>query len=59
MRMVLHILTQANDALAADIIQRQRSVPGPQIEIEDLTRSEPDYKAVLEKIFEAESVHVW
>jgi hypothetical protein len=58
MRTVLHVLTQPNDRLAADIIERERSVEH-KIEIVDLTGSDPDYKGLLEKIFEADSVQVW
>jgi hypothetical protein len=59
MRHVLHILTRPKDFLAQEIMARQQSDPGHIIEAADLTLPEPDYKALLEKIFQAESVECW
>ena len=55
----LHILTEADDALAADIIAKQKANPENKIEVVDLTEGEPDYKKLLEKIFAANSIQVW
>jgi hypothetical protein len=59
MKKVFHITTKGNDVLAHEIISKERAQPGTQIEVVDLTSGEPDYKSVLEKIFTADSVHVW
>ena len=59
MRILLHILTQPSDDLARQLIDQQRLQPGHQIEIADLTQPEPDYTALIEKIFTADSVAVW
>ena len=57
MARILHILTKPDDSLAAEVIARQTAVNT--VEIVDLREPEPDYAALLEKIFSAESVQVW
>lgn len=59
MRRVLHILTRPDDALARELMARQQSAAGLQAEAFDLTVPEPDYKKLLEKIFQAESIESW
>jgi len=59
MRHLLHILTRENEPFVAEIISRQREEPLCEVVIVDLTQPEPDYTALLEKIFEADSVQVW
>lgn len=59
MRVILHILTRPEDALAREIIALQARQPGVRVEAEDLTRPEPDYPALLGKIFTVDSVEVW
>jgi hypothetical protein len=59
MRTLLHILTRSNDVLAAEITARQCAQPEHQVEVVDLTASEPDYRLLLGKVFEADSVQVW
>jgi hypothetical protein len=56
---LLHILTKPNDTLALEIISHQRQQPGTNVEVVDLTQPEPDYKALLDQIFAADSVAVW
>ena len=56
---VLHILTRPDDALAPQLMARQKNSADHQVEAVDLTLPEPDYKALLEKIFTAESVESW
>jgi hypothetical protein len=58
MKKTLHIITRPNDALAKDLIGRE-STGNASVEIVDCTQGEPDYKALVEKIFAAESVQVW
>jgi hypothetical protein len=59
MRTTLHILTSLDDALARGVIDVQKQNPDSQVSLIDLTRSTPDYKKLLEAIFEAESIEVW
>lgn len=59
MATLLHILTQADDALAAKIIAQQKLDSENKVEVVDLTGAEVDYKTLLEKIFAADSVQVW
>lgn len=59
MRRVLHILTRADDALAREVMDRQKSIPDHKVEAVDLTVPSPDYKELLEKIFAADSVESW
>ena len=59
MRRVLHILTRTNDALARELMARQQSATGIEVEAVDLTLPEPDYKELLGKIFAADSVECW
>ncbi len=59
MRRLLHILTRTGDPLAQTVLDHQRDMAECQVEVVDLTRPEPDYAALLEKVFEADSVQVW
>jgi hypothetical protein len=59
MRTTLHILTTLDDALAHAVINAQKQNSDSQVTVIDLTRSTPDYKKVLEAVFEAESIQVW
>jgi len=58
MKKILHVLTNENDALASEVLSQQQS-PEWKLEIIDLTRGQPDYPALVRKIFEADSVAVW
>ena len=51
--MVLKLLTGQNENLVKELTGEMEA------EVVDLTRKDVDYRAVLEKIFEAESVQVW
>lgn len=55
----LHILTRAEDTLAATVIAQQRGTSDMEAMVVDLTEEPPDYAALLEKIFTADSVAVW
>jgi DNA-binding NarL/FixJ family response regulator len=56
---VLHILVRSEDPLAAEVIAQQRNQPNCSVGVIDLAMPEPDYAALLEQIFEADSVEVW
>jgi len=59
MRRLLHIVTQADEPLAAEIIRLQRERPDCEVEVVHLMQPQLDYEALLEKIFVADSVQVW
>jgi hypothetical protein len=59
MRSLLHIVTKTEDEFVKEIIQRQSAQPDCQVEVVDMNATEPDYEALLEKIFAADSVQVW
>jgi hypothetical protein len=55
----LHILTRPANELTAAIIAAQRESGQRTVEIVDLTQPEPDYAALVEKVFAADSVAAW
>jgi hypothetical protein len=59
MRKLLHILTKENDSLGTEIIAHQRQHEEFHVEVIDLSQPQPDYAAILEKVFDADSVQVW
>jgi hypothetical protein len=59
MRRVLHILTRPDNALARELMDRQKNMADTKVESVDLTLPDPDYKALLGKIFAAESIESW
>jgi len=58
MAKILHLLTRPEDALAAEMITRQKAA-GHAVDIVNLTVESPDYREVVKKIFQAESVDTW
>ena len=59
MRAILHILTQTEDELTRAVIAGQRGLSDTTVETVELTGPAPDYDAVVQKIFTADSVQVW
>ena len=59
MRTILHILTRPEDDLARELIAKQKAIPETDVHVADLTKAGPDYEALVEKIFAADSVEVW
>ena len=59
MPILLHIITNESDTLAREIISHQRELPDCRVAVVDLTKPEPDYEALLEKVFAADSIQVW
>ena len=59
MRKILHILTKPEDALAAEIMARQKTNAETKVDVVDLSTASPDYEAVVRKVFNADSVQVW
>ena len=58
MRTVLHILTRPEDELTQQLIASQSALPDTQVEVIRLDQATPDYDALLEKIFTADSVEL-
>ena len=56
---VLHVLTQADDTLAQGVISHQQAAGDWEVLVADLTAPNPDYQALLEQVFAADSVEVW
>ena len=59
MAALLHLLTKPDDAFAQAIIAAQESQPDNRVDAVDLTQPQPDYAALVGKIFSADSVAVW
>ena len=58
MRTILHILTRPEDELTREVIARQRALPETSVEVVELTDAMPNYDALVEKIFAADSIEV-
>lgn len=56
---LLHILTKPDDTLAAQIIASHQAKTENKVEVVDLTKTDADYKALVEKIFKSDSIQVW
>lgn len=52
-------MTRPDDALAREMIARQKGNPNYQVRVTDLTPLAPNYDALLREIFAADSVAVW
>jgi len=59
MRAILDILTRPEDELTRAVIAGQRALPETVVETVELTATTPDYDALVEKIFAADSIQVW
>ena len=59
MRNVLHLITRPNDPKVDAVIAAQSNDPNLRIVVVKLADDGADYQAILEKIFEADSVSVW
>lgn len=61
MKTLLHIQTRSNDALADQLAGAQAAQPETTVETIRLaeTSTEADYRALVEKVFQADSVQVW
>ncbi|MBL9136758.1 MAG: hypothetical protein JNK85_12850 [Verrucomicrobiales bacterium] len=58
-RRILLVLTQTLQPLNDIVTQVERSLPGCQTEVVDLTVQDPDYDRLLRAIFASDSVQVW
>ena len=58
MRTILHVLTRPEDELTREMIAKQRGLADTRVEVVELTNGGPDYSALVEAIFTADSVEV-
>jgi len=59
MRAILHIQSDTTDARAEAVIAAQRDLNDGRVEVVDLRTGNPDYDALLDRIFAADTVAVW
>lgn len=61
MKTILHIQTRPNDTLADQLATAQAAQPETTVETIRLTETstDADYRALVEKVFQADSVQVW
>lgn len=59
MRTILHIQSDTTDARAEAVIDLQSRQPDVRVELFDLRVADPNYSALLDSIFAADSVAVW
>ncbi len=59
MKSLLHVVTRPLDAMARGIVEATGADPGLRVEVVDLTVGEPDYAALVARIFEADAIATW
>jgi hypothetical protein len=59
MARLLHILNRPADEFVEALLRDQRADPANVVEVADLTAAVPDYTALVEKVFAADSVATW
>ena len=59
MRTILHIQSDTTDARAEAVIDLQSRQPDVRLDKFDLRVADPDYSALLDRLFAADSVAVW
>jgi hypothetical protein len=59
MRHLLHIVTKPNDVIADLMLKNEQSLPNAKVDVVDLTKKNPAYNELVEKIFTADSIQVW
>ena len=59
MKRILHIVTRPPDPWVEEFIRQQAADAALQIERVDLNGPEPDYDALVTRIFDADSIATW
>ena len=59
MRRILHLRTRPEDKLGEELAAVQRAQPDCEVKVVELTVPAPDYDALLEEVFAADSIQVW
>lgn len=58
MRTILHILTRPADEVTRALVEHQHALPETTVEVTELVAPVPDYDALLDRIFAADSIQV-
>lgn len=59
MKRILHIVTRPMEPAIERLIEDQRQVDGQEVLVHRLDQGDPDYRRLLEKVFEADSIECW
>ena len=59
MKQILHILTQPAKPSVEQLILDQRQLPDQKILVISLNQENPDYRLLLEKVFQSDSIECW
>lgn len=59
MRQILVLQTKGFEPLNDLVIELERQLPDARVEVVDLTVGNPDYAALVDRIFASDSVQVW
>jgi hypothetical protein len=59
MNQILHILTQPAKPSVEQLILDQRQLPDQKILVISLNQENPDYRLLLEKVFQSDSIECW
>ena len=63
MKRILHIVTRPMEPAIERLIEDQRQVDGQEVLVhrldQRLDQGDPDYRRLLEKVFEADSIECW
>ena len=59
MRRILHIVGEPGKPLPAQIINEQRAGTELEVHVFEFNAEKPDYRRLLQEIFEADSIEVW
>lgn len=59
MHHILHIVTRPQPEWAESFTEQQSALPDTCVETVDLTAGDPDYAALLRKVFESDTLQVW
>lgn len=59
MKTALHLFGKGENELAKQVIDLQRAEQDCKVEVAELEKAQVDYRELLEKIFAADSVHIW
>lgn len=59
MKQILHILTEPADLAVEQLILEQRQSPDQEVLVISLNQDNPDYRLLLEKVFQSDSIECW
>ncbi len=59
MNQILHILTQPAKPSVEQLILDQRQLPDQKVLVISLNQENPDYRLLLEKVFQSDSIECW